>query len=187
MAKAKGTTLVGAVKFLRSRKDEARAILPAELQHYLGEKISVSGWYPEEDLLGLIRVMLRLVPDNHKEALEMMGAFTARSHGEGVYAHLLEGGGSSTKSFALWSSMHDSGRLRLTNEGANSARFDLVDYGLPSPEMCQIVGAYIRETYRVAGRIAEVTKTSCVRQGDPVCSWTCSWDGSQPALGSSSE
>ena len=31
MAKAKGTTLVGAVKFIRSRKDEARAILLAEV------------------------------------------------------------------------------------------------------------------------------------------------------------
>ena len=43
MAKAKGTTLVGAVKFLRSKREEARRVLAADLQHYLDETMRTSG------------------------------------------------------------------------------------------------------------------------------------------------
>jgi hypothetical protein len=176
MAKAKGTTLIGAVKFLRSRREEARRVLPEHLQHYLDETISTSAWFPENDLLGLIRAMLELISGPADETLEMMGRATARMHQEGVYAHLLEHGPTRNTTFALWSSQHDTGTLTVTEEGPCVNRVDLVDYATPSPEMCAIVGAYVNETIRMGGLNAKTEEVACRRSGAERCSWRCTWD-----------
>jgi hypothetical protein len=55
MANAKGTSLIDMVEFLRSRRDEAMALRPSELRHYLDEKINVASWYPEQDMIGLVK------------------------------------------------------------------------------------------------------------------------------------
>lgn len=181
MAKAKGTTLIGAVKFLRSRREEARRVLPERLQHYLDETIATSAWFPEEDLLALIRAMLELLPGPAHGTLDMMGRATARMHQEGVYAHLLENGPTRNTTFALWSSQHDTGTLTVTEEGPNTNRVDLVDYAMPSEEMCAIVGAYIDETMRMAGLNTRTEEIACRRSGADRCSWRCRWDDDHAA------
>jgi hypothetical protein len=149
VAKAKGTTILALVKSLRSQREAAREKLSPDLLHYLDEKIQPALWYPEQDLLDLIRVMLELLPIPREEALVSMGRSVAHEHLEGVYGHLRVGGlgGSdlvalARSSFALWATTHDTGRLttRLAEEG--KATFEICDYALPSPEMCTILSAY---------------------------------------------
>jgi hypothetical protein len=173
MGKAKGSVLVGAVKFLRSRRDEALRVLPEQLHHYLGEMISASAWYPEEDLLELIRAIPQLTPGPEAQTLRTMGQVTAREHQEGVYSHLLEGGATPNASFALWSSMHDTGRLEVVREGPRILRVDLSDYANTSREMCSITEAYIVETLRMGGWIARSEKVACRLSGAERCSWRC--------------
>jgi hypothetical protein len=175
VAKAKGSTLIGAVKFLRRRRDEASALLPERLQHYLSERISEAAWYPEEDLLELVRATAKLIPGPAAETFALMGRATAQAHQEGVYAHLLEGGATPAAGFALWSTMHDTGRLRTTREAPRRLRIDLVDYALPSREMCAIVGAYIEESLRMGGVSARVEKLECRVAGAGCCRWRCNW------------
>ena len=176
MGKAKGSTLIGAVKFLRSQKAQAREILPDSLQHYLSETISPAAWYPEADLIGLIRAIAELLPGPRDEALCAMGVATARAHGEGVYAHLMTGGTTTSVGFALWSSMHDTGALRMRSEGRGCVVVSLEGYEDASPEMCVLTGAYIGEALRLSGRVAQSEKISCSLRGDPACAWRCSWD-----------
>src|SRR5262245_9811271 len=107
MAKAKGTIVVGIVKFLRKHKQEALRVLSPELLHYLSERIILSAWYPEADLLALIRARLTFHAGPKREILEAMGRLTVQTHHEGIYAHLLARGGSATSTPALWSSQHD--------------------------------------------------------------------------------
>jgi predicted hydrocarbon binding protein len=181
MAKAKGTTLLTLVKFLRIQKQAARERLSSDLHHYLEERIQPALWYPEEDLLGLIRVMLELLPISREAALARMGHEIAREHLEGVYGHLRveEPTGLATlarKSYALWASMHDSGRMAARLEAEGQASFELRDYGLPSPEMCTILSAYFAETLRMAGAAdLEVRKLDCRAEGAPTCRWKASW------------
>lgn len=174
MAKAKGTTLLGAVKFLRSQRARALELLPQHLHPYLEGRISEASWYPEQDLLELLRAVLRLLPGDEGEALIQMGTMTARSHQEGVYSHLMEGRGTASTSFALWSSMHDTGVLRVVNEGSRRQRIDLKDFGLPSREMCDIVRGYIAEVMRLSGTHSRVEKIACRLDGDTCCSYRSS-------------
>jgi len=170
MAKAKGTVLLGAVKFLRSRRQEALRTLPEGLHHYLSERISPALWYPEEDVIGLIRAILDLIPEEREAALRGMGEHTARVHREGIYSRLMQTADADA-SFALWSTMHDSGELHSRPAGEGKVWVELRDYACPSPEMCTIIGAYVAETFRLAGRNVEARKARCRCRGDSLCAW----------------
>ena len=78
MSKAKGTTLVALVKFLRSQRERALAALPPSLHAYLDERIQASSWYPEADLLSLIRVMVAMIPGRRDVVLAQLGVALAR-------------------------------------------------------------------------------------------------------------
>jgi hypothetical protein len=187
MAKAKGASLLGAVKWLRHAREAAQRALPAHLQHYLDERVQIASWYPEEDLLGLIRALARVLPAGPGDVYELMGRFSAREQLAGVYRHLLEGGDALSlprRGLVLWQSQHDSGRLQVTVLGPGRARVDVSDYELPSREMCRILLGYTAEMFTIAElRNPRVEKTSCRLDGAPQCSWLCSWDA-QPIVAS---
>jgi hypothetical protein len=174
MAKVKGSALDGAVRFLRAQREKAETLLPTSLLHYLDERVSPAAWYPEEDLVGLIRVMLRLIPGSRDEVLEEMGRITARAHLERTYSHLIEGGDLRNlriRAFSLWSAMHDSGELRMTEQEPGRVRLELSGYGHPSEELCKISRGYILEVLRLNGISAQAEKIACAVRGERACVW----------------
>ena len=48
---------------------------------------------------------------------------------------------------------------------------DLIDYALPSPEICGITEGYILELLKMGGFEASATQESCVREGGDRCRW----------------
>ena len=73
MGKPQGAAALTAVKLLRSRKDDARRVLPPELHHYLEDRIVVASWYPERDVFGLMKACAKLFPMEGAQ-FEAMGA-----------------------------------------------------------------------------------------------------------------
>lgn len=180
MAKAKGTTLISLVKLLRSQRERARAVLAPELHHYLeaGARIHASSWYPESDLLALVRATLELLPGSRESNLEKMGAAVAREHMEGVYGHLRTDSATSLvrRSVALWGSQHDTGTFHVEMEAPGHATYAVRDYGLPSREMCAIFKAYFAEWLRASGWLGvAVIEQSCVLEGASACAWEVTW------------
>jgi len=180
MAKAKGTTLLSLVKFLRTRADDARRHLDPSLHGYLARKIESSSWYPEEDLVGLIRCMLALMPGDRDVALANMGKVLAQEHLEGVYGHLRvdvnDPRSLGVRTITLWSTMHDSGDLRVENVTDGEATFALDAYANPSEEMCKIVCAYFAESMRLAGGAgAGGEEIGCRRDGADACRFRVRW------------
>lgn len=174
MGNAKGTTLLGAVKYLRQRRADALATLPVALHGYLDERIRTSSWYPEADLLELIRATARLVSGPTDQALEIMGETTAREHAE-VYGDLLTGQ-STSRAFAVWSTQHDTGELRMTEEAPNRVRFEVVGYEDPSREMCLVSQGYIKGVMVMNGAAdLSVEKLACRVWGDDRCTWRAMW------------
>ena len=178
MAKTKGTTLVSLVRFLRSQRERALAALPADAHPYLNETIQPSSWYPEQDLLTLLRGMLDLLPGDRERTLETLGATVAREHLEGVYRHLRTDDTDTLarRSVALWASQHDSGSFEILVEAPGRGRFEVRDYALPPREMCSIFRGYFAETLRVAGAVdVVVEKQTCVLRGSDACVWAVTW------------
>jgi hypothetical protein len=186
MAKTKGTTLRGAVIFLKSRREDALRALPPHLHGYLDARIGEGSWYPEEDLLGLIRAMAMLMPGERGRNLEQMGHLSAREHLEGVYAHLkvedTDPAGIARRAFALWGTMHDSGRGTFRLEEPGEGVFEIRGYAAPSREMCRILTGYFAECLRLAGmRGITVHEVGCCLDGAESCSWRARWQ--EPAEG----
>jgi len=174
---AKGMALLGSVKYLRSRRAEALATLPPALHHYLEERIRTSGWYPESDMLELIRATARLVSGPTDQVLEIMGEASAREHAD-VYGDLLTGS-STSRAFALWSTQHDTGELRMTEEAPNRVRFEIIGYADPSREMCLVTQGYVKGVLVMNGFTdLFVEKLACRIWGDDRCTWRASWKDS---------
>lgn len=175
MGNAKGAVLVGPIKFLRKRRDEARALLPPELAHYLDEDVRLSSWYPERDFVALIRVAAQLASDDPEGAIEAMGAAGAHQQVE-VYGDLLRSLSSSSSVFALWSSQHDTGELRGFSDSPNSVRVELAGFDSPSDVNCTLARGYIRGALEVNGfESIAIEKRRCVLRGDSLCEWRVSW------------
>lgn len=179
MAKAKGTNLLSAVKFLRRHREAARAALPPALHHYLEERVLPTSWYPEEDLVGLLRVMAPMIGEGGDGAFELMGRITVREHMDGVYERLLKGGDPlnvARRASALWQTQHDTGRLAIRDSAPGRARFELADYGYPTREMCVVVTGYIHEALVASGFAGlAIRKTRCILDGHETCVWECTW------------
>jgi hypothetical protein len=171
----KGVAVLGLVKFLRSRRDDALALLRPELHHYLTETVSPSTWYPESEHAELLVAGAQLYSGSPDRALELMGEVAARGHSE-IYHELLVGHGSQSRTFALWSTQHDTGELRRVRESATRMSFELVDFEGTSRELCLLFTGYLRGTFLVNG-FTDVTveKLGCTLWGDPSCLWRCAW------------
>jgi hypothetical protein len=178
VAKTKGTNLVDMVKFLRTQREKAEQLLPPRLHAYLNTQLNVSAWYPEADMIELVKVLAKLLPGSGEEALVQIGRLNARMHLQGTYAHLLEDARPAllpVRAVALWRSMHDTGefRLRVEDDGADA---ELAGYGHPSAEMCVMLGAYLQELFVLAGvRDPSAEERACCRSGAPACTWRIAW------------
>src|SRR4051794_14322096 len=82
--RVKGVNMLTAVKALRSNRKRAAEILPPPLHRYLEERVLVSSWYPEEDLLALLRALGSMLPPA-PDPFAFMGRHTAREHLSGIY------------------------------------------------------------------------------------------------------
>ncbi len=179
MARTKGASVLSSVKWLRKHREAALKELPPRLHYYLDDRIQIASWYPEEDLIELIRALARVLPVGVGKVYEQMGRLSARDQLAGVYHHLLEGGDVLSlprRGLVLWQTQHDTGRLKLTIEGPGSARIEIVDYALPTREMCGILTGYTAEMFEMADlKSPAIRKTSCRVDGDASCIWQCSW------------
>jgi hypothetical protein len=188
MARTKGSNVVELVRFLRTQKERASELLPPRLHRYLQERIEVSKWYPEEDSLALMRVLaglLPLPPGGEQDPFEIMGRFAAQLHLRGVYRHLLEDARVEVlpvRVLALWSSMHDTGKVHVRMSHDGCAEIQLVGYGVKAIEMCKTTSGYIAEIFRFAGaKDVRLRHTACEVHGDDLCAWKVTWTTPDPA------
>lgn len=180
MAKAKGTTIISFAKFLRSQRDRDAVVMPPELHHYLDDHIHESRWYSEADLLGIIQAAVKLIPSHREEVLRGFGRTAASEHLHGIYTHL-KGHSDDPfalprRVFALWSSQHDTGQVKMQIENESSGSLTLEGYEYPSHEICTILTGYLFEVLTAAGLPhPNVRKTACSAAGDSTCIWTFTW------------
>ena len=179
MGKAKGTTLISAVKALRLKKEEAKKFLPEHLHRYLQERILVSSWYPEEDLFEILRALAKITPDPGMDIYEFMGRILARTDLGGVYATLLrEGDPAATlrRTAVTWRHYHDTGKEEVVESGGNHAVIEISGYDFPSRESCGSVKGYIHDKVAMAGgKEIYVVHEKCVLDGASACRFKVIW------------
>lgn len=185
LAKVKGTVLVSVVKFLRSRRQEATALLPPHCQRYLEERVLDSSWYPEADLVELIRVVASMFPGNEDQALYLTGraalAAFLRDRKYHDLHHVALLADMPRRLVALWSTQHDTGQLRMQLSSDTSGLVTLTGFGHPSREMCTVLTGYIAELLGENGITdPSVAKQTCVLSGAGDCCWK--WESGAPQI-----
>lgn len=179
MARIKGTSLSQTVLALKAQPAAVARVEPRFRKYLEGdEAISVADWYPEEAQVGLLRALVQHLGGGSK-VWEQMGHRAARFDLGRVYKSMLRAGDPTStvrKMPVLWSSYHDTGKLTVTIPAPCEARYELVDYGAPSPEMCSINVGYYRAMLEMAGaRDVEVVHESCIHTGGERCVWHAKW------------
>ncbi|MGZ3439763.1 MAG: hypothetical protein ACXVDD_09605 [Polyangia bacterium] len=175
--KVKGANVLAAVKMLRAHRDRAVALLPAQHQHYLDERILVSSWYPEADQLELLRAVSFLLPGT-PDPWMMIGRIAARGDLSDLYRNMVRPGDlkdALRASSSLWRTFHDTGELKLTLEEPGRVKAVLRGYAT-AREMCRVIGGYVTEVATVAaGREIKTVKLGCTLDGASECSWRMTW------------
>src|SRR5262249_52011144 len=139
------------------------------------EPVSLSAWYPESVHAELLRAGAQLYPGSPDSALEHMGELAARAHSE-LFRELLMGPGSPSRTFALWSTQHDTRELRRVRETSNRMSFELTGFEGTSRELCLVLTGYWRATFTVNGcSDVVVEKQACRLWDDASCLWRCTW------------
>jgi hypothetical protein len=181
MGKTKGTALIGLVRTLRSNRARALELLPADLHHYLDQRILVGSWYPDQDVQRVLRAFIQLMGGSM--GWERAGVLLARKDLSTVYANILAGRSVEavlTHISGLWDNYHDTGTERATFS-PGKCRIELQDFSIRSGDYCRLVGAYNGELIeRAGGRVENMRKVSCTSVGDPTCIWEYDWS---PASG----
>jgi len=180
VARVKGAALVDVVRFLRRHKDAARQHLTPALAHYLVDRVLMASWYPEEDLVPLVRAMARVLGEPEMAFYEKAGRLSAQAHSQGVYRHLVRAGERESlarRALVLWSSQHDTGHMEAQTLPDGRLRVVLRDFAVPSREFCAINAGYVAATFEITGaKNVRVEKQCCCVDGAPECAWWVSWD-----------
>jgi len=179
MGKAKGATIINAVKALRLRKEEARKFLPERLHWYLRERILISTWYPEDDFLEILRALARIMPDPGMNLFEFMGRLSARTDLKGVYAHLIRHGdpaGTLHRTSIIWGLYHDTGKETVVDSGDNYVVTEIAGFDHPSRESCQTVLGWNAGLAALAGgKDVKALHGECVLDGANACRFEVTW------------
>jgi hypothetical protein len=176
--RVKGVNMMTAVKALRSSREQAAKVLPPALHRYLEERVLVSSWYPEEDLLALLQALGRMLPPA-PDPFAFMGRHTAREHLSGIYrGHVRPGNleGMLTLGTALWRNYHDTGELTAKVESPQCAVLTLRNFAATSREFCRLLSGYFFELAVQGGtEKVDVVKLACSLDGADDCRWRMMW------------
>jgi hypothetical protein len=152
-AQSKGTLFIPAVKALRARKDDARAVVPPELHEYLAGRILPASWYPEDDLLHLLRALARIISRESTETWEMFGEQAAEAHCTGPYEGFVRYGPRRLLEAydALWRLQHSTGRWQIAIAEEDAADAQILDFPVGMPEYGNLMVGYFRRMLTRSG------------------------------------
>jgi hypothetical protein len=174
MAHAKGTVVVEAVKALQAQGERGTSLLPPKLAHYLEQRIVLASWYPLEDYAEILRTMMKCA-GGRLNPCEKMGRDAARAHMEGTYSRFNKTADRKA-SFTLLTSMYDTGELRVVERDAGHAVVELLNFALPTREICDTFTGYQAERMSILGfEDVQVHHTKCRVIGAVSCIWELSW------------
>jgi hypothetical protein len=175
MAHAKGTVVVEAVKALQALGDRGTSLLPSKFASYLEQRIVLASWYPIEDYAEILRTMMKAGGAGRANPCEKMGRDAARAHMEGTYSRFNKNADRKA-AFTLLSSMYDSGELRVVEREAGHAVVELLNFALPTREICDTFTGYQAERMSILGfEDVQVQHTKCRVIGAVSCVWELSW------------
>jgi len=175
MSKAKGTVMMGVVKAIQDHRERALPLVPQNLHHYFDTRIVLAAWYPLEDYLTLLRLVIKLVPNAPADFYEQVGRDSAREQMTGIYSRL-RSDKSHKATLTLLGSMYDSGEMKVVERAPGRSVLEWVGFAIPCKELCKTFTGYTAERMTLQGaENVKVHHSRCRADGADVCRWDLSW------------
>jgi hypothetical protein len=154
VARIKGANLIDVVRGLRKLGETARKVVPAHLAHYLDDRILISSWYPELEVLELMRIYVGLTSPGSVEAWEFLGRLAAHMQMRDTYRHILESREPVRivkHANVIWQSHHDTGEVTVELDSEPVAYLTLRGHQALCSEWCSIMAGYCAGMVEAAG------------------------------------
>jgi hypothetical protein len=196
--------MIAIIDALLSDRERFEPAVREELRHYLDEQLDPIGWYPSEDLVGLLEALLVVAPLSEmprREAFELIGVITARrdvqsdqelvpkprrSTLSGAYEGAINKDTdlptTLRRMLAIWQLYWDEGEQVAERLDDQTLRVKTRKCSPSIPEVCWLQTGFYKEAFQLAGIEAEVDMTRCTASGEPHCEWTVRLPAVDPAL-----
>ncbi|MDX1631046.1 MAG: TIGR02265 family protein [Thermoanaerobaculia bacterium] len=175
MPQSKGSNFVPAVKFLRVHREEARDRLPEDLHGYLEGRILPGSWYPEEELMSLLRTVASLLPQDEPECWETIGSGAAEFHAQETLEGLVQRGPDELVEALgpVWSLLHDTGSVTVEMRDEGRASVELRDFSPGMPQYASMMRGYMARILELAG--ADEIEVRIADRSDERARWELAW------------
>jgi len=156
---AKGNGVVEAVKALQAQGGRGKSFLPEKLAHYLEQRIVLASWYPLEDYAEILRAMMKGGGGPGIPARRWAATRPARTWRAPTARFSKNADRKAAFSCSLVDVRH--GELRVVERDAGHAVVELLNFALPTREICDTFTGYQRSACRSsASRTSMCTHTS---------------------------
>jgi hypothetical protein len=192
----KGSALAGCVAALKGVEEKRPGLVPEPLRHYLSDEITVTGWYPFDDYVALLKILastmdpakakgdvyrafgiiaaqrdLRGVQDNvpEEQRPQQVAVYSGKLKGVTGLASLVRRG------LHLRELYYSRGYYKVKRLAERKLLVTLHDFPA-SAELCATSTGFLIEVFRSAKVGAWVERVSCRGNGDPECRWELKFD-----------
>jgi hypothetical protein len=185
LAKVKGTTLYGRLKYVRSHHGEAPldrvlAELPdQDMARNLRLGAIRSEWYPFETLVSLIEAIDRVCGKGDGALFRPMAAQIAEDDLKTVYKaffRIASPGYIITKASHVWQQYYDAGELVILKNEPNAVDLEIRKFPTPNRTHCESISGWIERCIAMTGAASVlVSHPECRAEGRARCIFEARW------------
>lgn len=164
------------VKTLRTMRARSERVLEPELLPFLDEKVLPSNWYDEDDFMGLLEALVRILPPQ-LDIWEWVGAAGAEADFTTVYSAFVQKG---RPEFAIsrypriWRLYHDNGGLEVKLD-RDRGTIDGTGYMLQNPNFARLQAGHFRRLLELGGARDVAVRLVRPATGSSPGRWDLAW------------
>ena len=182
IATTKGTILKSLLKFIESdltpqQYERAMSQLPADDRTMLATRVLPSAHVPET-LLNRLTEVAAAAKGEELESFGQRAGMAEVADAVGLYRFLvivLTPNALLSKASNTWSSVHNTGKMLVENQTANSARIRLRDFASEPAHCARLTGWFVRLSEMTGAKDVRITHDECLTRGAADCSWDLHW------------
>ncbi len=186
MGEIKGTAVASTLKYITENysSDGLKTILDnltdTKDKEIFSSTIFPSSWYPIQSFSNLCKSIKQAFGKKDPNILRKIGRYSAEQGLTTIYKLFYRFGSPQfiiSKASIIWGRYYTSGKLEVVSSDKTSAIVHLIDFDLPSIEICERVMGWMEGSLALSGgKNISIKETLCKARGDAYCRFEAKWE-----------